>query len=178
MIEIPLSQIASVAEFAKAVEAHRQAMEDHRSGEPGIAVPVHEERWVNAVIIAAPDTGPVATRGPDKFIIWPYTVIDDTPPPPTLDERKAALLSVLHGAAAAARDSVLSPARQQLLNLDYSEAITAPENAKNPAQIAAIDLLTSFNSKCTDISNTVIRAAVAIEDLTEATIETWKVPSF
>jgi hypothetical protein len=34
------------------------------------------------VIKRVPQDGPVATRGPDRFVIQPYTIIDDTPRTP------------------------------------------------------------------------------------------------
>jgi len=34
---------------------------------------------VEQVIARVPQDGPVATRGPDRFIALPYEIVDDTP---------------------------------------------------------------------------------------------------
>jgi hypothetical protein len=78
MIDIPLSQVGSAEAFAAELEKHRADLEAHRLGKPGIPVPVHHE-LVDQLILRVPDTGPVADRGPDKFVIAPYRIVDDTP---------------------------------------------------------------------------------------------------
>jgi hypothetical protein len=80
MIRIPLSQSGPADQFAKAVEAHRKALEAHMMGKPGKPVPIASP-IIQAVIERRPQDGPVATRGPDKFVIVPYTIVDDTPVP-------------------------------------------------------------------------------------------------
>lgn len=78
MIQIPLTQIGSPGNFAKAVEAHRKALESHRLGPAGKPAPV-ASHWVEQVIARVPDTGPVATRGPDRFEVLAYEIVDDRP---------------------------------------------------------------------------------------------------
>ena len=78
MIQIPLSQITSQADFDAAVNAHRAALEKHMKGKPGIAAPTADP-LVQSVIARVPQTGPVAKRGPDSIVIQPYEIIDDTP---------------------------------------------------------------------------------------------------
>lgn len=90
MIKIPLTQIGSPADFAKAVEAHRKALEAHRLGPAGKPAPV-ASHWVEQVIARVPDTGPVATRGPDRFEVHPYEIVDDRP----LSDEAAKTLAVL-----------------------------------------------------------------------------------
>jgi hypothetical protein len=83
MIRIPLSQSGESAQFAKAVEAHRKALENHMMGKPGKPAPVHNE-LIESLIERRPQTGPVATRGPDQFVIRPYEIFDDTPVSPAV----------------------------------------------------------------------------------------------
>lgn len=83
MIKIPLSHSGPAKEFAKAVEAHRKALEAHMMGKPGKPAPI-ANAIIEAVIERRPQDGPVATRGPDKFVIMPYEIYDDTPVSPEL----------------------------------------------------------------------------------------------
>jgi len=81
MIQIPLSLSGPAKQFAKAVEAHRKALEAHMMGKPGKPVPVHSD-IIEAVIERRPQKGDPAKRGPDQFVILPYEIIDDTPVSP------------------------------------------------------------------------------------------------
>jgi hypothetical protein len=82
MYEVKLSAIGCTPEkFAAALEAHRAAVESHMMGKPGIPAPVAGELVV-FLVQRIPDTGPVKERGPDKIVIAPYTIVDDTPLPP------------------------------------------------------------------------------------------------
>jgi hypothetical protein len=77
-IQIPLSIAGSPEAFALAVQAHRDALEAHLMGSPGKSAPVASSA-IEAVIERRPQSGPVAKRGPDEFVILPYEIIDDTP---------------------------------------------------------------------------------------------------
>jgi len=81
MIDIPLSLVGSAEAFAVAVESHRADLEAHRLGKPGIPAPtaprLHD--LVDQVVLRVPDTGPVADRGPDRFVVAAYRIVDDTP---------------------------------------------------------------------------------------------------
>lgn len=79
-LEIPLSQSGPVPAFQAALEAHRAALEAHRSGPHGQPVPVAHP-LLDSLVARVPATGPVATRGPDSFVILPYSIVDDTPRP-------------------------------------------------------------------------------------------------
>ena len=81
MIRIPLSQSGPAESFAASVQAHRNALEKHMMGKPGKPVPI-ASALIEAVIERRPQDGPVATRGPDKFVILPYEIYDDTPVSP------------------------------------------------------------------------------------------------
>ena len=80
-IQVPLSLSGSPDAFAKAVAAHRDALEAHMMGKPGKPAP-NAPGVVAMVIQRQPQEGDVATRGPDQFVILPYTIIDDTPRTP------------------------------------------------------------------------------------------------
>jgi len=96
MIEIPLSKIGSAEAFAAALEAHRADLEAHRLGQPGAPAPIADE-LVDALILRVPDAGPVAERGPDKFVIAPYRIIDDTPVAPEVDQALKVLRETISG---------------------------------------------------------------------------------
>lgn len=80
-IQVPLSLSGPPEAFSKAVQAHRDALEAHLMGKPGKPAPIAPDAVV-MVIKRQPQDGPVATRGPDQFVIMPYTIIDDTPRTP------------------------------------------------------------------------------------------------
>lgn len=81
MIQIPLSQSGPADQFAAAVQQHIEACTAHMMGKPGVPAPRSSE-LVERVVARVPADGPVATRGPDRFIALPYTIIDDTPRTP------------------------------------------------------------------------------------------------
>jgi hypothetical protein len=86
MIQLPLSKTGPADKFAQAVQAHIEALTAHMMGKPGVAAPRHDD-IVEQVIARVPQDGPVATRGPDKFIALPYEIVDDTPR--TKEQQKA-----------------------------------------------------------------------------------------
>jgi hypothetical protein len=81
MMQIPLSLSGPPEAFAKAVQAHVEACTAHMMGKPGKAAPIASD-MVAKVVARQPQEGPVATRGPDRFVVLPYTIIDDTPRTP------------------------------------------------------------------------------------------------
>lgn len=78
MIQIPLSQSGPPDQFAAAVQQHIEACTAQMLGKPGIPAPRSSE-LVEAVVARIPADGPVATRGPDRFVALPYQIVDDTP---------------------------------------------------------------------------------------------------
>lgn len=176
-IQIPLSQSGSSDQFAAALEAHRADLVAHCAGEPGVASPVGPA-LVEQLIQRVPQSGPVESRGPDDFVILPYEIVDDTSPPPTLEQRKQALITQVNHATHAAIGVVLSPAKAQLVAMDASDAALKPEETRTPADRAVIELYTEYQCQSLDISKAALRATVAIEELTESTIDGWKIPSF
>lgn len=84
MIQIPLSQISTPSEFDADVVKHRAALERHMRGKPDVAAPTADP-LVQSVIRRVPQKGPVASRGPDDFVIQEYGIVDDHPKPPEVE---------------------------------------------------------------------------------------------
>jgi hypothetical protein len=76
MIRLPLSQTGPADKFAEAVQAHIEAMAAHRMGPAGNPAPRASE-LIESVIATQPQDGPVAARGPDRFVALPYEIVDD-----------------------------------------------------------------------------------------------------
>ena len=90
MIQIPLSIAGTQEGFATAVQAHRDALEAHLMGKPGKSAPAASSA-IESVIQRRQQDGPVATRGPDQFVILPYQIYDDTPKTPEQEKAIAVL---------------------------------------------------------------------------------------
>ena len=86
MIRLPLSQTGPAKEFAQAVQRHIEALTAHQMGPAGKPAP-RSTGLVEGIIARQSQDGPVATRGPDRFVALPYTIIDDTPKTP--EQQKA-----------------------------------------------------------------------------------------
>ena len=81
MIRLPLSQTGPAEQFAQEVQAHIEALTAHRMGKPGVPAPRASE-LIESVIATQSQEGPVATRGPDRFVALPYEIFDDRPVSP------------------------------------------------------------------------------------------------
>lgn len=97
-IQIPLSLSGPPAAFATALAAHAAALASHRTGKAGVPVPTHP---FDSLVVRVPQTGPVATRGPDTFQVLPYTIVDDTPRTPAQQTALNVLRETLAPAGAA-----------------------------------------------------------------------------
>jgi hypothetical protein len=86
MKQIPLSLSGPPDKFARAVQAHIEACTAHMMGKPGKPAPRASD-VIESVIARQPQDGPVATRGPDRFVALPYGIFDDTPKTP--EQQKA-----------------------------------------------------------------------------------------
>lgn len=80
-VQVPLSLSGPPEAYAKAVQAYVEACTAHMMGKPGKPAPQAPD-VVAMVVRRVPQDGPVATRGPDRFVVLPYVVIDDTPRTP------------------------------------------------------------------------------------------------
>ena len=85
-IQLPLSQTGPADQFARAVQAHIEALTAHQMGPAGKPAPRSSD-LVESVIVRQPQDGPVATRGPDWFVALPYIIVDDTQKTP--EQQKA-----------------------------------------------------------------------------------------
>ena len=75
-VQIPLSRIGGdVKAFVLALEAHRAALEAHRSGPAAVPAPMHADHLIDALVQRVPRGDPL----PDLFQVLPYEIIDDTP---------------------------------------------------------------------------------------------------
>lgn len=91
-IQIPISVAGDPIAFRAALEYHCVALAKHRMGGAGVPVPVHP---FDHLIQRVPDTGPVATRKADTFVIVPYEIVDDTPKTPEQNQALSVLRETL-----------------------------------------------------------------------------------
>jgi hypothetical protein len=96
MIQIPLSQSGPADQFAAAVQQHIDACTAHMMGKPGVPAPRSSE-LVERVVARVPQDGPVATRGPDRFVALPYQIVDDTPKTPEQQKALGVLRETING---------------------------------------------------------------------------------
>jgi hypothetical protein len=100
VIEIPLSTVVAIADspeaFAVRIQAHCAALEAHRMGKPGVPAPMEHE-LVDSLILRIPDSGPVAQRGPDQFVVAGYEILDDTPVDPAVQHALDTLRETISG---------------------------------------------------------------------------------
>ena len=96
MIRLPLSQTGPADQFAKAVQAHIEALTAHRMGPAGKPAPRASE-LIESVIATQSQEGPVATRGPDRFVALPYEIFDDTPKTPEQQKAIGVLRETING---------------------------------------------------------------------------------
>jgi hypothetical protein len=65
-------------------------------GKPNQPAPRATE-MVESVVARIPQDGPVATRGPDRFVALPYQIIDDTPKTPEQQQALGVLRETING---------------------------------------------------------------------------------
>ncbi len=92
MIKIPLTQITSAKAFITEVEAFRAALKRHQNGKTGKPAPTASP-LVASVVTRVPQSGPVATRGPDDIVVLPYEIIDDRPVSPEIQALRDSILN-------------------------------------------------------------------------------------
>lgn len=177
-LKIALSQVKALPfDFEAGVQTYIAALVAHQStvGEAAPTAP-HSlvEHAVKRVQYGA-DSG-----RPDTFEA-DFEIEDDTPPPPpppTLDERKAQLAAEANTAAAAAVSQFYPPLRRRLVNMEANAARAVEEDKRTGEQKAAIARSDEINEKHAAIEWKLARAEAEIHDLTEETIDGWKVPDF
>jgi hypothetical protein len=65
-------------------------------GKPGVPAPLSSE-LVERVVTRVPQDGPVATRGPDRFVALPYQIVDDTVRTPEAEKALGVLRETING---------------------------------------------------------------------------------
>lgn len=89
-ISLPLSITGPADAFAFALEAHRLALEAHRSGPHGTPAPTAHS-LLDDLVERVPRGDPL----PDAFVVRPYSIFDDTPRPPEQQQALAVLRETL-----------------------------------------------------------------------------------
>jgi hypothetical protein len=154
--------------YADAVETFRQAKLAHRfTGDVAPSAPPIIEHAVRRV----PREGHA-----DDFVA-DYAIIDDIPVP-TLAERKAALAAGIRSAEAAALARLISPARERLMGLDLNAVYAKPEAARTDADRALLAKATDIAVRKDTIYRHGIHLEIAVEELTDATIDGWTPAAF
>ena len=96
MIILPLSQTGPADKFAAEVQNHIEVLTAHMMGPAGKPAPRASD-LVESVIARQPQDGPVATRGPDRFVALPYEIVDDSPKTPEQEQAISVLRETLNG---------------------------------------------------------------------------------
>src|SRR4051794_4518152 len=151
-------------DYAAAVEAFRQAKLEHRfTGDIAPSAPAIIEHAVCRV--------PVAGQA-DDFVV-DYDVIEDVQPP-TLPERKQALVVAIRAMEAAALVRIISPARERLMGLDINAVYVKPEAERTDADRALLGRMSQLAARKEVVHRHSAALEIAVEDLTEATIDGWR----
>jgi hypothetical protein len=154
--------------YADEVEAFRQAKLAHRfTGDIAPSAPAEIEHAVRRV----------HTEGQADDFITDYEIVEDIPVP-TLAERKQALVGAIRNAEAAALAEIISPARERLMGLDLNAVYARPETARSDADRALLAKATAIASRKDTIHRHGIHLEIAVEELTEATIDGWTAQEF
>ena len=96
MIRLPLSQTGPADKFALAVQAHIEALTNHMMGHAGKPAPRAPD-IIERVIMRQAQGGPVATRGPDRFMAMPYEIFDDRSKTPEQEQALNVLRETING---------------------------------------------------------------------------------
>lgn len=192
-LQLKLSQIKALPfDFDAEVEKFRQAKIKHALSE-GEPAPSATHPWVEHAVSR------VAVEGaPDDFVA-DHVVDDDTPPPPTFEERKRRIADETRTAAQRAMEAIIPPLKQRLWDRRHAQVIKAMGAVKandgetieawraralNTVQQAQPDDHAHYvahegrKAKIEAIIDRLAQAESDIHDLTEATIDSWKQPSF
>jgi hypothetical protein len=146
--------------YAQAVEAFRQAKLEHRfTGDIAPSAPAIIEHAVSRV--------PIPGQADD--FVADYEVINDLPEP-TLAERKQALTATIRAMEAAALARIISPARERLMGLDINTVYLTPEAERTDAGRALLGRMTQLAARKEVVYRHSANLEVAVEELTDATI--------
>jgi hypothetical protein len=150
-------------DYAAAVEAFRQAKLEHRfTGDVAPSAPAIVEHAVRRVQV--PDQA-------DDFVT-DYEVIEDVPVP-TFADRQAELVGQVRALEAAALAKYLSPARERLMGLALGGVHMKPPEQRTEQDLQLIDFAGKHGEYKMRVQRHAAELEVAIEELTEATIDAW-----
>jgi hypothetical protein len=154
--------------YAEAVETFRQAKLAHRfTGDVAPSAPAIIEHAVRRM----------QREGQADDFVADYEIIDDIPMP-TLAERKATLVATIRGAEAAALAKIISSARERLQGLDLNAVYAKPEAARTDADRALLARAIDIAARKDMIQRHGIHLEIAVEELTEATLNGWTPAEF
>jgi hypothetical protein len=154
--------------YADAVEQFRQAKLAHRfTGDVAPSAPAIIEQAVRRVPV--PDQA-------DDFVA-DYQIIEDVPVP-TLADKKAALAGTIRTMEAAALAKIISPGRERLMGLDLNAVYARPEAARSDADRVLLAKAADIAARKQVIQRHGAELEVAVEELTDATIDGWTPAEF
>lgn len=109
-----------------------------------------------------------------------YEIVDDinTVPERSLDEKKRLWHDALIHAEVAAKNAVIPQRKVRLVNLAFSAALNVAEDVRSDADKKTIADHQEMVKKMQDIELIAATAESEIEDLTDATVDNWKLPNF
>ena len=154
--------------FPDAVETFRQAKLAHRfTGDVAPSAPALIEHAVRRV----------QTEGKADDFVADYEIIDDIPLP-TLAERKAALVAAIRSAEAVALATIISPARERLMGLDLNAVYAKPEAQRTDEDRALLARAADIAARKQVAHRRAATQEIAVEELTDATIDGWTPEAF
>jgi hypothetical protein len=189
--KIVLSAVKALPfDFKAEVEKHAAALMEHRTKE-GVEAPSVIHPWVEAAVSRVQH--PVSAERPDDFIS-DYVITDDTPPPPTLEQRKTVLADEASHAAIIALNALVPPRKRNLFAFRHRDALAAfvildRKMAEATMSKADFEILASPHrvimaehedreAKVQAVYRKLAQVHSDIDDLTDETVDGWKLPPF
>lgn len=177
-LRIPKSAVTDADAFKKTVDRYIAELTAHNysKGKPRPVAP-HPlvEQAINRV---------VRPRQPDQFVP-DYEILDDTPEPEfianiqepvlTFEDKKNILLGQLTAAEIKARHRILTPGRARLFSAEYNILKSKGDKLSDQEkeQLAEKQVILD---KCHELELAAAHVHIAIDDLTEYTIDNFKIP--
>jgi hypothetical protein len=154
--------------YAEAVEDFRQAKLAHRfTGDAAPSAPAEVEHAVRRVPV----------EGAADDFVADYEVIEDVPVP-TLADRRAVLVGQVRAMEAAALARIISPGRERLMALDLNMIHMKPEADRTAGDLTLLARAADIVARKTVIHRHAAELEIAIEDLTEVTIDGFTPAAF
>jgi len=167
-LQIPLSQIGDPKDFMARVAAFQNAKIAHQ-GTVGEAAPREHDLVEQCVRRVAREDGP------DYFEVLPFDIVDDRP---SLRSRKDALIHQVSAQEAALMEASLPPGKRRFDGLKAGDLLRKPQAERSDAEQKFLADRDARLAREDAIQRHAAQLMSDIEDLTEATIETWQLPPF